>query len=245
MRAHAVMAAGLALLTLPGCLKCGEGTHQVLDQCVLDVDSAVALEAICADGPRGELTWDVELPRDESECAWGSDGNDHAEQGEVTARSEATVTVDMPAGRLPCDLVFDFEPDGYGQIFSYSDHFFILFGDAVLLASDRDLALAMPEEGSLRLWDFDSIRGHGMNDVSAWCPGITDGLGSCTAGEPGDKGELFLSLDPAILAELVWRAETNDDYSFSIVTVGDNDEEDCTSSRLKMQVTGAQARVEE
>lgn len=245
MRGLGALVAGAALLTLPGCLKCGPGTHEVLDQCVLDVDSVETLEAICADGPRGELTWDVEFPRDVSECAWNSDGNGKAKQGEIRGRSEQVVQVDMPAGRLPCNLAFDFEPDGYGQMIGYSDHLFITFGDAVVLASDRDLAGLLPQEGSLRLWDWSAIKNQEYEgDISAWCPGMSDGLGSCTVGESGEKGGMFMVFDPAILAELVWRVETNDDYSFSLITVGDNDEEDCTNSRLKMQVTGTQARVE-
>ncbi len=245
MRALGALAAGLSLLPLPGCLTCGEGTHEVLDQCILDVNSVEALQAICADGPQGELTWDVEFPRDVTECEWNSDGNGKAKQGEVRGRSEQLVQVDMPEGRLPCDLIFDFEPDGYGQMIGYSDQVFITFGDAVILASNRTLAGYLPQEGNLRLWDWDALKDQEIEgEVSPWCPGMADGLGSCTAGESGEKGGMFVSFDPSILAELVWRVETNDDYSFSMITVGDNDEEDCTNSRLKMKVTGAQARVE-
>ncbi len=240
--ALSVVVAGSALLS--GCLGCGEGTHLVGETCVLDVTSPEAIAAICADGPRGDLAWDLTFERRDVECDWGEGDNGSAQRGEITAKAQQTLPLEVDANKLPCMSEFNFEPDGFQQVVGYGDHMFMLFSDVVILSSSRDLANSLAKEELLSIWDWDAIKGSDYErDTEAWCAGQGEGLGSCLVPESGEKG-LFLAFDPIMASELVWRAEENGDYSFTLITVGDDDDDDCTNSRLRLGVDGAGAKVQ-
>ena len=104
----------------------------------IDLDNATVeeIQDLCRESTPEVHIANVLFPADPPGCAWGEDGNLDMAQGQVTARAEQRVVIELPEDVVVCDLVFDFAVDGdLEQTLYYDDNMFILYNDVVLAAS--------------------------------------------------------------------------------------------------------------
>lgn len=208
----------------------------------MDIGDADDVADLCEEQTPETTTITVSFPATDPPCDFGEDGNLPAEQATVTARIEQQVLLELPEEAVICDVVFDFAGinGGEGTPMVYDDNFFFMFSSVVLAGSNGPLVESLPIDSDLYYtYDWDSLAGQVFefdNDIPTYCLGEDDGLASCDIPPPETNGIMSLDFDQSIANELAFRAIDNDDYSFTFVTIGDDDNSDCYHEDFEFEV---------
>lgn len=182
----------------------------------------------------------VRFPATDGPCPFGEGDNDWQDQGQVTARIEAEVPLPLPEGAVLCGLELDFAGgEGWeGSPMRYDDAFMLSFSGAVLVSSDVELVDRLPVDGVLPLYDWQALRGAPLayERLVPWCVGEAEGLSDCAVPPPEDGGLLSLGFAQALVNELSYQALDRGPLRFGMVTLGDNDDSDCSHDELAFEV---------
>ncbi|MBL8616559.1 MAG: hypothetical protein JNM72_13195 [Deltaproteobacteria bacterium] len=205
-----------------------------------DLVDADAVGDACAqvEGQRTAVT--VRFPATDGPCPFGEADNDRPDQGQVTARVEAEVQLPLPEGAVLCGLELDFAGGAgwEGSPMRYDDAFLLSFSGAVLVSSDVELVDRLPVDGVLPLYDWQALRGAPLayERLVPWCVGEAEGLSDCAVPPPEDGGLLALGFAQALVNELSYQALDRGPLRFGMVTLGDNDDSDCSHDELAFEV---------
>ena len=73
----------------------------------------------------------------------GQNGSSQEQQGEFTARAEASDSYTLSSNEVLCDASFDFEVDsgGVARDFYYDDHFIFVLNDHALWEATKTIAI--------------------------------------------------------------------------------------------------------
>jgi hypothetical protein len=205
-----------------------------------DLVDADAVGAACEQVEVQTSAATVRFPKTDGPCPFGEGDNDGPDQGQITARVEAEVRLPLPEGAVLCGLELDFAGgEGWeGSPMRYDDAFMLSFSGAVLASSDVELVDLLPVDGVLPLYDWQALRGAPLSydALVPWCVGEAEGLSDCTVPPPEDGGRLALRFAQALVNELSYQALDRGPLRFGMVTIGDNDESDCSHDELAFEV---------
>ena len=142
----------------------------------ISIGSAEELEDACEELEiAGEEVFEVVFSASTGGCDWGQDGNLDEAQGYLTARSESTVTIELDAGQIGCDLDFEFTDisSDYDPRMYYDDNFVFTFNDVVLASSYARWIPQFDDEDGLAIYDWDAIVGSEVefSGVPSYCLG--------------------------------------------------------------------------
>ena len=236
-----------ALLFLPlALLACGSGKGTVqtsgTDTAGDDIGDADDVADACEEGEPETLTLTVSFPAPAPGCDWGEPGNLEPEQAVVTARREEVQSLELPEDAVICDVVFDFEgiSGGTGTPMEYDDHFLFTFNDVVLAANYGPMVEEFSvDDGLFYTYDWGALRGYPFefdDSIPSFCIGEDAGLSTCTIPPPETDGTLALQFEPDIVNELSFRAVSEGRYDFAFITLGDNDDTDCSHADFEFTV---------
>lgn len=207
-----------------------------------DIQSAEDVVQACLEGEPNTLTLVVEFPALADGCPFGERDNLEREDAHVTARIEQSDALSLPADAVICDVVFDFEgvSGGQGTPMVYDDNFFFTFNDVVLAASHAPMVQQLEaEDGLFYAYDWADLAGTPFSfdtDIPTFCIGEDAGLSTCDIPPPETDGVMALSFDGDITSELSYRAVDEQRTDFSFVTIGDNDDSDCSHEAFSFAV---------
>ena len=210
----------------------------------LDLNSAKDVQQACEDR-EDEIQTDtirVTFEATTGGCAWEEDGNLAAQDGYLTARVEQTEGLGLGADQVVCDMDFAFAGDvGLEQDIVYDDNFLFTFNDVVLAASYGPWVEALPADGNLRIYDWESIAGlENLFDSSipTYCLGAAAGLAECEIPPPETTGPIKLAFDTSVTSTLSYTAIDQDRFDFGFIATGDNDPTtDCSHETFYFDVT--------
>ena len=179
-----------------------------------------------------EIEFEVFFEATPGGCSWGEDGNGERESGLVTARTEQTVSIDIPEGGVVCGLDFDFAAldPGFEQVMTYDDHFFLNFNGIVLAASYGEMVDDLNITDGLARYDWGDLEGFPIDlhgEIDDYCVGEDEGLSQCTIPESETPGEISLSFGGELVDQMSFLALESGSYSFQFVTTGDDNDSDC------------------
>jgi hypothetical protein len=218
----------LALLVLAASTGCDDG---IILGNIDDINTVEELRDICDRGTPEEIEFEVFFEATEG-CAWGQNGNDPATPGLVAARTEQTVSIEIPEGGVVCDLDFDFAglDPGVERSLNYDDHFFLNLNGIVLAASYGAMVDEFETIDDLALYDWNDLKRfeieeHG--DIDDYCVGEDEGLSECSIPESESGGPISLAFGGELVDRMSLRALEAGEYTFQFVAVGDDNDTDC------------------
>lgn len=190
------------------------------------------VEAACRAGTPKQYTLNVEFA-DPGRCAWGENGNFplRAEgEGRLSARHEQLVTAALPAGAKICGLNFRMS----NQYVRYDDQMIFHLNGAVFAATFKPMIGYLDVKDGLRIYDWAKLRGQAADPrgYDIYCLGAQDGLSRCRIPASETSGRLELSVDQQVLYRLSAVRPAGAPVQLGLVTLGDNDEQDCRHSAL-------------
>lgn len=96
----------------------------------------------------------------------------------------------------------------------------------------------LPEEDGLVSWDWEAVKGQTLtfDAVDHYCIGEDEGT-ECEIPEPETPGTLQLAFQGELVDKLAFRALEEERTEFSFITLGDNDDTDCSHETFSFQVT--------
>lgn len=207
----------------------------------LEITTAEELREACESGDPVDTELSVTFEALNGGCPFGEDDNLPAEQAVFTARIEQTEALTLPEGGVLCGLEFDFEgiDPSFEQEITYDDNFMLNFNDVVLAASYGPMVDMLPEDGDLRTYDWETLAGTELSfdSVPTYCLGDAGGDSSCTVPEPEQPGVIAMQFGGDLVDQLALRALEEDRFEFSFVSMGDNDDSDCSHSEFTFSVT--------
>ncbi len=178
-----------------------------------------------------EIEFDLHFERTQG-CNWGRDGNDEATSGFVAARTEQSISIDIPTGGVVCGLDFDFAglDPSFEQEMTYDDHFLLNFNGIVLAASYGEMVTYFDTVDSLALYDWEELKGFPIDEhgeIPDYCVGEDEGLSECTIPESETPGPISLAFGGTLVDRMSFLALESGEYSFQFIATGDDNETDC------------------
>lgn len=195
------------------------------------IETVEDLRDACDQTEPQDLEFDLFFERTQG-CAWEENGNDPATQGIVAARTEQTVTMDIPEGGVVCGLGFDFAglDPSFTQEMTYDDHFLLNFNGIVLAASYGEMVQSFDTTEGLAHYEWDDLKGFEIEEhgeLDTYCVGEEEGLSDCTIPVSETPGPISLAFGGSLVDAMSFLALEEGNYSFSMVATGDNNETDC------------------
>lgn len=227
-----------------GVAACADGEKIQLDSGLpvrASLTDADAVGEACGRADLRTTTTTVRFADDGAGCPFSVADNDAPNNGTVTARREEEVVLPLPDDAVLCGISLDFSPDGTPAAdgLRYDDAFFLTFSDVVLVASDGALVAGLPRDGVVPIYDWQAVRGAPLafSDVEPWCVGAAEGLSDCVVPQPETGGRMAVDFAQSLVNELSYQSLDRTPLRFGMVTMGDNDESDCTHDTLTFEVS--------
>lgn len=177
----------------------------------------------------------LQFPKPNLTCDFGNNGNMPALNNYLTARIEQTRSLNLPEGAVICDASFNFVQ----QPWLYDDHFLVLFNKSVIAASYDFSITNTLEKKNFGLLEYDWMKIAGMywntQHEAIYCPNIPGGTSTCSFPDTDVNGEIKLAYDTKFIRSIMTNGIPAN-HSFTVVSVGDNDTQDCEHSDLEFTV---------
>ncbi len=200
-------------------------------------DSDDDLEVIAAACERLQIqsaVVNIQFPKPDLTCEWEENGNLAPLNNFFQARIEQPRTLGLPEGAVICDAKFAFAQ----QDFLYDDHFLLLFNDTVI-ASSYDFSYRL-EPGNFGLLKYDWGKMAGMDWLKdkeqIFCPDIPGGQSMCSFPGHDQQGVIDLKYEPSFIQAIMSQGVPSN-HSFTMVSIGDNDDKDCEHSDVEFDVS--------
>lgn len=170
-------------------------------------------------------------------CAWGEAGNQERKDAHFSARAEESESLALPDSAVACDFGLDFAAvdGGEGTPMVYDDNFAFTFDDRVLATSYGRLVDWLDAAEPSYAWDWSRVLDQPMefSGVDSWC--IGDGS-TCEIPAAETRGLMRLDFSDDVANELGYVALDEGRYDFGLVTMGDNDDVDCSHAEFAFEV---------
>lgn len=175
----------------------------------------------------------LNFPKPQSTCNWNQAGNLDKRNGYFQARIEQKRNLDLPAGAVICNAQFDFSQ----QEFLYDDHFLLTFNQSVI-ASSYDFRQQLQPK-NLGLLEYNWSKMAGMNwensKETIFCPQVPGAEARCNFPGHDQQGTILLDYDPIYIRAIMSEGIPSN-HSFTMVSIGDNDELDCEHSDVTFDI---------
>ena len=203
----------------------------------IDINSSEDLATACEALDQEEEIINITFLAANDGCEWGEDGNGERTQGLLSARREDVEAMDFPEGGVACDLDFDFSglnPD-FEQEIVYDDHFLLTYNDVILASSSSEMVEKLDqEETGWYLYDWDGIYGQSMpTSTESYCLGEES---ECEVPKTEEPGPIRLSFSGDLVQELGFLGLEQNRYEFGFISMGDNDDSDCSHEAFTFKV---------
>ena len=175
----------------------------------------------------------LKFPKPNKTCDWSADGNLSELNQYFRARIEQKKNLNLPPGAIICDAEFNFKQ----QDFLYDDHFLLLFNKSVIAASYDFKNKLQSKNFGLLEYKWDSMAGmfwDGSKET-IFCPQIPGFGSNCSF--PGHDLQGFINLDyDSFYVRGIMSNGIPENHSFTMVSIGDNDQYDCEHSDVEFDV---------
>ena len=189
-----------------------------------------------------EILWTVAFPQVQSDCPFGINGN-------LTPSTENQYGQNLHSVRLRQVQVYNLSDteqvcavkiplsSALGGVQSsyirYEDHLVLTMNDRVIFSTTSEPIWRLQTASDSVIWDWKIIVGTPMEEqIDLWWMG--DSLVSIP--NPGEAGALDLQIDAQALDRLTQIALAERQFNFTLITLGDNDPDDCQHSGLSFDV---------
>lgn len=177
----------------------------------------------------------LSFPKPNETCAFGVGDNLPINDMHLTARIEQKRSLNLPVGAVICDAQFTFVE----QPWKYDDHFLVLFNKSVIAASYDFSVTNTLQKKNFGLLEYDWMKIAGMvwnpANEAIFCPNIAGGTSNCSFPDTDVGGAIELEYDSKFIRSIMTNGIPSN-HSFSVVSVGDNDPQDCEHSDLEFTV---------
>jgi hypothetical protein len=189
-----------------------------------EVDGGVSIADLCATLPHSSIEQSLTF-NDMSPCPWGQGDNSPLDMaGGWSARTEQVETITgVPPMAIICAAAFEIP-----QTQMYFDDAMVIALERVVLMTDVNVAV-FHNDGMFYLYDWADL--HGTGGSNLYC------LESCTLPPMETPGPISLQISSSVAQAIGARAATPGVYEIRVVTVGDNDANDCTHVPFDFNVT--------
>ena len=206
-----------------------------------EIETADDIRTACEDYEPEDVDLSVTFEELDDGCPFGEDDNLPAENGVFTARIEQYAALELPEGGVICDLEFDFTglDPSFEQEMEYDDNFLMTFNDVVLATSYAPLIDEFEEEDGLPFYDWSRMEGEDLefdDDIPTWCLGEETGDSECTIPPPETDSTMAVSFGGELVDKLALVAVDANKFEFGFVSMGDNDDTDCSHSDFTFTV---------
>ena len=208
----------------------GEPDSGELDAMEPVEDSGVTIEDLCDTLTRQSRQQSFTFPN-VGPCPWGQ-GDNLPIEGAMgwSARTEQIENVtDIPSNAIICAASFSIP-----QTAMWFDDAMVISMQGVVLMTDANVGV-LPTDGMFFLYDWLSIRGNGGSAL--YCLGESTGEGACTLPAMETPGPMSLSISAGLAQQIGERAMAQGSYEIRVVTMGDNDANDCVHEPFDFVVT--------
>ncbi len=190
----------------------------------------------CRNLPRKNQIINIQFPKPSETCAWEESGNLSTRDAFFRARIEQKQNLGLPRGAIVCDAIFDFKP----QPFRYDDYFALLFNKNIITSGYDFSEHLTPQNFGLLSYNWNQLRGvrmeFGSQKEQVVCPQIPGAEAMCSFPGHDTAGVIDLDLDSRYI-QAVMSNGVPSDHSFTLVTFGDDDDNDCEHSDVEFDVT--------
>lgn len=213
----------------------GAGDDNIIDLDGPEDEDIAIIHRKCNNSSHQTATITLSFPRPNQTCDFGNNGNLPRRDLYLTARIEQKKNLNLPVGAIICDANFTF----VRQPWLYDDHFLLLFNRSVI-ASSYNFSLGNTlEKKNFGLLEYDWSRIAGMvwntNHETVYCPSIPGGNSTCSFPGTDINGVIELDYDSQFIKSIMSNGVPLN-HSFTVVSVGDNDDFDCEHSDLEFTV---------
>lgn len=177
------------------------------------------------------------FPKPNQTCDFGNNGNLSRLNQYLRARIEQKQNLNLPANAVICDAQFEFPI----QNFLYDDQFIVLFNKSIITASYDFEGIFEEKNFGLLEYDWAKIANNGAGtfwDTSketVFCPQIAGSMAHCSFPDTDVAGTIELEYDSKYIRSIMSNGVPSN-HSFSVISIGDNDDLDCEHSDLTFTV---------
>jgi hypothetical protein len=193
-------------------------------------DAGVTIADLCATAQRQTSARTFTFG-DVGPCPWGQgDNNPVVNGGGWNARTEQVERItDIPSNAIICAAAFEVP-----QTAMYFDDAMVIALQGVILMTDVNVSV-FSTDGRFYFYDWPSMVGTGGS--SLYCLGQSTGEGSCSLPPMETPGPMSLEISSALAQAIGEHAARQASYEIQVVTVGDNDANDCRHEPFDFIVT--------
>lgn len=165
------------------------------------------------------------------DCQWKANGNLGRDSGRLQARETQQFSVPIPKGMIMCDIQMkSVEPR-----FNYDDSIILTIEQSVLLNSTNALVDLLPKKDGIYTWDWDAVKGKAYSfEGIPYCLG---GNSTCNIPRTETDGTVSIDFESKALSPLALKLLGKESLNFSLVSTGDNDDEDCQHTAITFDVS--------
>jgi len=181
------------------------------------------------------VVWEVEFPQYNGGCNWGNNGNSNAAQLNHSARYKQVQSFTVEG--VICDVSISLSQQAGGietPYFQYDDHILMTMKNRVLFSTSAEIVSHLQSEDVSLVWNWSEVVDTTMDpSIDMWIAG-SDSVVSLP--NPGESGDVEILIDDTIIEPLVEESIDDEQFQFSLVTFGDNDNSDCYQTGLSFDV---------
>ncbi|OQW49291.1 MAG: hypothetical protein A4S09_12305 [Proteobacteria bacterium SG_bin7] len=168
-------------------------------------------------------------------CEFGKGDNLPAKDGYFQGHIDQAYNFSLPAGSTLCGMNFEFPT----QAMRYDDHVLLTFND-IVISGTFDFSADFDKKLGMNVYSWAKIRGSSWSSrkhlEGNFCEGQKDGKSSCSWPTTDTVGSIQMSFDGSVFQKIMALDTTRKDHSFHLITLGDNDANDCEISPISFKV---------
>ncbi len=168
-------------------------------------------------------------------CEFGQGDNLPAKDRYFQGHIDQAHNFSLPAGSTLCGMSFEFPT----QPMRYDDHVLLAFDD-IVISGTYDFSSLLDKKLGMNVYSWSKIRGSvwksGSSFENNFCEGQKDGKASCSWPKTDTVGSIQMSFDGSVFQKIMALDTTRKDHSFHLITLGDNDANDCEISPISFKV---------
>ncbi len=170
-------------------------------------------------------------------CNFGIGDNLPPRDGYFQGHIDQASNFSLPAGATICGVDFEFSANG--STIRYDDHFLLTFND-IVIAGTFDFSSDLDHLLGMNVYSWDKIRGspwHSRQNLEGiFCEGAKDGKAACSWPNTDTFGTINMRFDDIVFQKIFATNPNREQHSFHLVSIGDNDSNDCEISPIAFKV---------
>jgi hypothetical protein len=184
----------------------------------------------CSDSNIQTLSETLKFPPS-AECAFNQDGNLDRKNEFIQAQAVQTVKIPVPANIVLCSIEIKSSVDSL----RYDDFLVFTMDKYVLVGSNGNMMNHLQKDGNLFIWDFEKVKGQPA-DLDDTLPPYCIGA-ACDVPGHDQTGPFNVDFQSAEISELANRQIGKNEFSFSLITTGDDNDGDCEHTEFDLSLT--------